>query len=80
LDRKLGKPQSLAGGGGEEKNSLPMPGIEPRTGDCNAFKIACMQDHDNPRNFAHDHKHLSENLSKNFQVFVRMLDKPANNM
>jgi hypothetical protein len=29
LDRRLGGHQSLSGGGGEEKNSQPTPGIEP---------------------------------------------------
>jgi hypothetical protein len=29
LDRRLGGPQSHSGSGGEEKNSLPSPGIEP---------------------------------------------------
>jgi hypothetical protein len=28
-DRRLGEPQSRSGGGGEEKNSQPLPGIEP---------------------------------------------------
>jgi hypothetical protein len=29
LDRRLGEPQSRSGRGGEEKNSLPLPGPEP---------------------------------------------------
>jgi hypothetical protein len=29
LDRRLGGPQSRSGRGGEEKNSQPLPGIEP---------------------------------------------------
>jgi hypothetical protein len=29
LDRRLGGPQSRYGRGGEEKNSQPLPGIEP---------------------------------------------------
>jgi hypothetical protein len=29
LDRRLGGPQSRSGGGGEEKNFQPSPGIEP---------------------------------------------------
>jgi hypothetical protein len=29
LDRKLGGPQSRSERGGEEKNSQPLPGIEP---------------------------------------------------
>jgi hypothetical protein len=29
LDRRLGGPQSLSGGGGEEKNSQPLTGLEP---------------------------------------------------
>jgi hypothetical protein len=29
LDRKLGGPQSRSGRGGEEKNSQPLPGLEP---------------------------------------------------
>jgi hypothetical protein len=29
LDRSLGGPQSRSGRGGEEKNSQPLPGIEP---------------------------------------------------
>jgi hypothetical protein len=28
-DRRLGGPQSRSGYGGEEKNSQPLPGIEP---------------------------------------------------
>jgi hypothetical protein len=28
LDRRLGGPQSRSGGGGEEKNSQPLPGLE----------------------------------------------------
>jgi hypothetical protein len=28
LDKKLGGPQSRSGGGGEEKNSQPLPGLE----------------------------------------------------
>jgi hypothetical protein len=31
LDRRLGGPQSHPGRGGEEKDSKPPPGIEPRT-------------------------------------------------
>jgi hypothetical protein len=30
LDRRLGRPQSLSGSYGEEKNLLPLPEIEPR--------------------------------------------------
>jgi hypothetical protein len=30
LDRRLGRPQSRSGRGGEEKNSKPPPGLEPR--------------------------------------------------
>jgi hypothetical protein len=30
LDRRLGGTQSLSGHGGEEKNSQPLPGLEPR--------------------------------------------------
>jgi hypothetical protein len=30
LDRRLGGPQSRSGRGGEEKNSYPLPGLEPR--------------------------------------------------
>jgi hypothetical protein len=30
LDRRLGGPQSLSGLGGEEKNSQPLPGLEPQ--------------------------------------------------
>jgi hypothetical protein len=30
LDRRLGGPQSRSRRGGEEKNSQPQPGIEPR--------------------------------------------------
>jgi hypothetical protein len=29
LDRKLGGPQGQSGHGGEEKNSQPLPGLEP---------------------------------------------------
>jgi hypothetical protein len=29
LDRRLGGPQSRSGHGGEEKNSQPLPGLEP---------------------------------------------------
>jgi hypothetical protein len=29
LDRWMGGPQSCSGHGGEEKNSQPLPGIEP---------------------------------------------------
>jgi hypothetical protein len=29
LDRRLGRPQSQSGRGGEEKISLPLPGFEP---------------------------------------------------
>jgi hypothetical protein len=29
LDRRLGGPQSHSGRGGEEKNSLPLPGLDP---------------------------------------------------
>jgi len=29
LDRRLGGPQNRSGGGGEEKNSQPLPGLEP---------------------------------------------------
>jgi len=29
LDRRLGGPQNHAGSGGEEKNSQPLPGLEP---------------------------------------------------
>jgi hypothetical protein len=29
LDRRLGGPQSQSGRGGEEKNSQPLPGLEP---------------------------------------------------
>jgi hypothetical protein len=29
LDRRLGGPQSRYGRGGEEKNSQPLPGLEP---------------------------------------------------
>jgi hypothetical protein len=29
LARRLGGPQSLSGRGGEEKNSQPLPGLEP---------------------------------------------------
>jgi hypothetical protein len=29
LDRRLGEPQSRSGRGGEEKNSQPLPGLEP---------------------------------------------------
>jgi hypothetical protein len=29
LDRRMGGPQSRSGRGGEEKNSQPLPGIEP---------------------------------------------------
>jgi hypothetical protein len=29
LDRRLGGPQSRSGPGGEEKNSQPLPGLEP---------------------------------------------------
>jgi hypothetical protein len=28
-DRRLDRPQSRYGGGGEEKNSQPLPGLEP---------------------------------------------------
>jgi len=31
LDRRLGGPQRRSGRGGEEENSLPLPGIEPRS-------------------------------------------------
>jgi hypothetical protein len=31
LDRGLGGPQRLSGRGGEEKNSHPLPGLEPPT-------------------------------------------------
>jgi hypothetical protein len=31
LDRRLGGPQSRSGRGGEEKNSQPSPGSNPRT-------------------------------------------------
>jgi hypothetical protein len=33
LDRRLGGPQSLSGRSGEEKNTQPPPGIEPRSSD-----------------------------------------------
>jgi hypothetical protein len=29
LDRRVGGPQSRSGHGGEEKNSQPLPGLEP---------------------------------------------------
>jgi hypothetical protein len=29
IDRRLGGPQSRSGRGGEEKNSQPLPGLEP---------------------------------------------------
>jgi hypothetical protein len=29
LDRRLARPQSQSGRGGEEKNSQPLPGLEP---------------------------------------------------
>jgi hypothetical protein len=29
IDRRLGGPQSRSGGGGEEKNSQLLPGLEP---------------------------------------------------
>jgi hypothetical protein len=29
LDRRLGGPQNRSGRGGEEKNSQPLPGLEP---------------------------------------------------
>jgi hypothetical protein len=29
LDRRMGGSQSRSGGGGEEKNSQPLPGLEP---------------------------------------------------
>jgi hypothetical protein len=29
LDRRLGGPQSQSGHGGKEKNSQPLPGLEP---------------------------------------------------
>jgi len=31
LDRRLDGPQNLSGHGGEEKNSQPLPGLEPPT-------------------------------------------------
>jgi hypothetical protein len=31
LDRRLGGPQSRSGRGGEEKNSQPLPGLQPPT-------------------------------------------------
>jgi len=31
LDRKLGGPQSQSGHSGEEKKSLPLPGIKPQS-------------------------------------------------
>jgi hypothetical protein len=31
LDWRLGWPQSRSGRGGEEKNSQPLPGLEPQT-------------------------------------------------
>jgi len=31
FDRRLLEPQNRSGRGGEEKNSLPFPGIEPRS-------------------------------------------------
>jgi hypothetical protein len=31
LDRRLDRPQNRSGRGGEEKNSLPLPGIEQET-------------------------------------------------
>jgi len=31
LDRRLGEPQSRSGRGGEDKNSQPLPGLEPRS-------------------------------------------------
>jgi len=31
LDGRLGEPQGGSGRGGEEKNSLPLPGIESRS-------------------------------------------------
>jgi hypothetical protein len=31
LDRRLGEPQSRSGRGGEERNSQPLPGLEPPT-------------------------------------------------
>jgi hypothetical protein len=33
LDRRLGRPQSRSGRGGEEKNSQSSPGIEPHNPD-----------------------------------------------
>jgi hypothetical protein len=33
LDRRLGRPQSQSGHGGEEKDSQSSPGIEPRPSD-----------------------------------------------
>jgi hypothetical protein len=33
VDRRLGGPQSRSGRGGEEKNSKPPPGIEPKNPD-----------------------------------------------
>jgi hypothetical protein len=40
LDGRLGGPQSRSGHGGEEKNSQPPPGIEPRTSDRPALKVS----------------------------------------
>jgi hypothetical protein len=39
LDRRLGRPQSRSGRGGKEKNSQPLPEIEPRSSD----RQACSQ-------------------------------------
>jgi hypothetical protein len=46
LDRRLGGPKSRSGRGGEEKNSQPQPGIEPKNPDRPArspalYRLSC---------------------------------------
>jgi hypothetical protein len=41
LDRRLGGNQSRSGGGGEEKNPQPLPGLEPRDS-LNSLKISLL--------------------------------------
>jgi len=39
LDRRLRRPQSHSGCGGEKKNSQPPPGIKPKNSDHTAHSI-----------------------------------------
>jgi hypothetical protein len=42
LNRRLGRPQSHSGHGGERKTSQPLPGIEPWNTDCPAHSLVAI--------------------------------------